>query len=69
MYLIYDTNQNVKKNQTADQDNCSKIVAKKMANGFQNWLMKIPNPLASVANAFFSLRPPLEKRVKLPFYR
>ena len=53
------------KKTTADQDNFSKIVAKKLANGFQNWLMKIPNPLASVANAFFRLRPPLPRAIIL----
>ena len=30
-----------------------------MANGLENWLMEISSPLASVANGFFRLRPPL----------
>ena len=36
------------------------FAGKKLANGFKNWLMEIPSPLASVANAFFRLRPPLQ---------
>ena len=35
------------------------VLAEKMANGFENWLMEISSPLASVANDLFSLRSPL----------
>ena len=53
----------IQKNNALNLITCFRVYkvlrGKKLATGLENWLMEISSPLASVANAFFRLRPPL----------